>query len=88
MDLALNWNEGMGSVLKLIRMRSDCFDPRKLNGEGDPLTALRKFVAAIVANSGARTLPNALAMKGDPFESFATLVDYERDVLRAQPEAS
>ena len=88
-DLALNWRDlgsgrdGAASELRVLRMRSDRFDPRKLVDTPEPLSALRELVQLLLDASGATPLPDASSAAGQPFAVFESLEDYERDVLGA-----
>ena len=81
-DLLLNWTDCGGGPLKIARLRSDRFDPRPLAPEaGDPVEAVRSFTAALLDASGAIALPDPDAARGRPFQRFASLEAYQRDVL-------
>ena len=84
-DLALNFSEGGGRPLQVVRLRSDRFDPRRLvEGEAKPLAALRRLLETLLARSGAAARPDRAAACGRPrFAAYDSLVDYERDVLLA-----
>lgn len=84
-DLALNWNDADGRPLQLVRLRSDRFDPRRLvDGEKQPLEALRRLVETLVDAAGAAPLPDRDTACGRPsFAVHESLDAYERDVLGA-----
>ena len=83
-DLISNWMAPGDEPLKVIRLRSDRFDPRKLvPGESAGFQALKTWIGQLVARSGAVPLPDASAVAGEPFRTFESLEDYEREVLRA-----
>ena len=80
-DLVLNWNTA-GEPLKLIRMRSDRFDPMPLAPDaGSPLDALRSALAQMLDRSNARPLPDRDSATGAPFGSYSDLASYQATVL-------
>jgi len=81
-DLVTNWLAGEDQPLKVVRLRSDRFDPRRLvEGEGDGTAALLLWISRVVERSGALQLPDPAAAAGDPFRMCDALADYHRDVL-------
>jgi membrane associated rhomboid family serine protease len=82
-DLLLGWRSLEGGELRCVRLRSDRFDPRKLARAADPLSALRAFVAQLVASSGATALGAADPARADALTPFADVATYEREVLDA-----
>jgi hypothetical protein len=84
-DLALNFSEGGQRPLQVVRLRSDRFDPRRLvEGEAQPLAALRRLVEMLLECSGAAARPDRLTACGRPrFAAYESLADYECDVLLA-----
>lgn len=86
-DLIANWNEPEADELRGVRLRSDRFDPRRLLGvEGDPRQALISFVGRLLEASHGVPLPGAEAALGRPFARYASLRDYERQVLELAAE--
>ncbi len=86
-DLAVNWRSA-SEPLKVIRLRSDRFDPAQLvPGSANQLEALRKLLADLIGASDGTPLPSFGAATGAPFRVFDALVDYERDVLEASDDA-
>jgi len=86
-DLVLNW-QAPSEPLKLIRIRSDRFDPAVLApGMPDQLAALQQFLGNLIARSGASPLPDFNAATGKPFALFQGLEAYAREVLGAKHEA-
>jgi membrane associated rhomboid family serine protease len=85
-DLVLNWKAGAEAALRVIRMRGDRFDPRRLDpAAASPLAALRGLVAAVLDGAQAAPLPDRAAALGEPrFAEFGDLASYEREVLCAQ----
>lgn len=87
-DCILNWRDDIGSPLKLIRFRSDRFEPGSV-GEAAPGTsqvaALGAFAGQLQRASGAACLPSEAILAGS-YASFACLEDYEREVLGAERE--
>jgi len=81
-DLLMNWSALEESALRVVRLRSDRFDPRKLApGVAAPLDALRAFLAELLTHSRATPLPDADAARAAPLRSFADLETYQREVL-------
>ncbi len=81
LDLCLNWTGY--DELQVVRMRSDAFDPRKIiDAEGSPLKALRAFAAQLIMRSRGVSLPEDADVSA-AFKIFATLPEYQREVLRA-----
>jgi membrane associated rhomboid family serine protease len=86
-DLIPNWTASE-EPLRVIRLRSDRFDPRRLSGaEGNALDAVRAFVELLLERCGATPLPDLRSAKGLPFVAFADLASYHRGVLMADLEA-
>ncbi|MBY0398759.1 hypothetical protein K2X89_00550, partial [Myxococcota bacterium] len=87
-DCILNWRDDIGSPLKLIRFRSDRFEPAAV-GQITPGTsavaALGAFAGQLQRSSGAACLPSEAILAGS-YASFACLEDYEREVLGAERE--
>jgi membrane associated rhomboid family serine protease len=77
-DLVLNWNSGSSQMLKLLRIRSDRFNPRLLlPGSDSGIEALRAFTAAIIDGARPVCLPDESAVRGKPFAVHDTLAQYE-----------
>jgi hypothetical protein len=87
-DLVLDWKAAAGARLRVIRLRADKFDPRRvLPGVASPVDALRQMVATILTRSRGVPLPDAEAARGMPFASFDALSLYQRLVLMAEGPA-
>ncbi|MBJ18724.1 MAG: hypothetical protein CL933_04795 [Deltaproteobacteria bacterium] len=87
LDFVLNWRGDASEPMKLIRFRSDRFDPFKYSPDtGDPLAALTAWVVELEGLSGAICLPTRGILKGH-FTRHASLEVYEREVLMASPES-
>ncbi len=68
--------------IRTVRMSSTEFDARAIiSAQEDPHQALVAFIDNLLAISGATPIPNAGAVKGMPFYSFASLPDYESKVF-------
>ncbi len=81
-DLVVNWSQSKKKVLRLIRLRGDQFDARMVMlGEADSTQALRSLLGEILERSGAVPLPDPDSALGIRIRAFATLADYEREVL-------
>jgi hypothetical protein len=82
-DFVLNWAEGPDEALKVIRFRSDRFDPRRFEQDAaTPLQALLTWLKRIQAESGAFCLPSREMLEGR-FARFDSLDAYAGEVLRA-----
>ena len=85
-DCLLNWAGDSSEPLKLIRFRSDRFDPMQFVPEADnPLAALSCWVVELQAESDAQCLPSRQIRDGR-FAGYASLAEYEREVLMASAE--
>jgi hypothetical protein len=81
-DLVLNWMTTANEKLRVVRLRTDQFDPRGLApGVDSPAEALRRFLARLIERAGATPLPDVPSAQGRPFATFPSLVDYQRTVL-------
>jgi hypothetical protein len=82
-DLLLNWREGSDPTLRVVRLRSDGFDPRMVIAEPpDEDEALRSFLSEILARSKAVALPDPDGALGVNVRSFDELALYHREVLQ------
>lgn len=82
-DFVLNWEEDPDEALKVIRFRSDRFDPRRFEQDAEtPLQALLAWLKRIQIESGALCLPSREMLEGR-FARFDSLDAYAREVLRA-----
>lgn len=80
-DLILNW-QAASVPLKVIRMRSDRFDPARLTeGSANQLEAFRTVLADLLRQSNATPLPDFNGASGAPFKVFAGLEQYNLEVL-------
>jgi hypothetical protein len=85
LDLLLNWSARGDAELKLVRLRADHFDPRRLvTGSDTPLEALRLFADYLLGTARAVPLPDLQAARGRPFAVLESLQAYHRDVLMVQ----
>jgi membrane associated rhomboid family serine protease len=72
-----------GRPLRVLRLRSDRFSPRRLMPEAPgPVDALRALVERLLARSAARALPDAEGAALRPVRVFADLAAYHAEVLR------
>lgn len=87
-DLVMNWKSARSSEpLKVIRLRADKFDPRRLidqRGSPSPLDAMRLFIEQLLEKTDATPLPDLQAARGLPFASFSDLESYHRHVLSVE----
>lgn len=86
-DLLLKPEAGMPT--KVLRLRSSEFDPRRILNRPDlnPMAAFRELVTGISRLSGAVVWPSNLMAEGSRFTTFASLDDYEMQVLTPLCEA-
>lgn len=86
LDCVLNWMADAGEPMKSIRFRSDRFDPQRyVPAASSPLDALTAWVRDLERLSGATCLPTRQTLEGR-FERYASLADYEREVLLARTD--
>jgi membrane associated rhomboid family serine protease len=83
-DLVLNWRDAREHRLRVIRMRGDKFDPRRIAPAESPLDSFRKVVSLVLERAKALPLPDRDSALGNPFASFQELALYERGVLMAE----
>lgn len=87
-DLVLNWMTPKSETLRVIRMRGDQFDPRRvLAGQGSAADSLRVFVKTVLERSDAIPLPDLEGALGRPFASFEDVAIYQRAVLLVEGPA-
>jgi membrane associated rhomboid family serine protease len=81
-DLAANWLSLGEETLRIVRLRSDRFDPMALlPGSGGSLAAMRRLIEVLLERSAAVALPDREAALGRPFSHFEGLASYERELL-------
>jgi membrane associated rhomboid family serine protease len=80
-DLLLDSPWGDRPTLRVVRMTSDTFDPRRLIGGEEPLEAFQNLLKRLLDISGAVPLPDPDAAVGKPFRSFPSIDAYQREVL-------
>ena len=81
-DLVLNWMSPANETLRVIRLRGDRFDPRRLfPGHDSSVDALRSLVKLLIERADASALPDSEAAQGRPFVSYDDLDTYHRTVL-------
>ena len=81
-DLVLNWEAPAAEPLHVVRIRSDRFDARLLVGDAlGPAEANRVFLHELHTNTNAARLPDAASAEARPLRLYASLADYEREVL-------
>lgn len=80
-DLILNWHDGAGGSLRVVRLRGDRFDPEDLASEITGPQTLRGFLAQLLSRSDALPLPDVDGALGDPLHVFEDEDDYRREVL-------
>lgn len=82
-DLVMNWGDETGDILRVVRFRSDSFDPRKLSSEDTKSVsqALRNIVRFIMGQSGAELLPTDMEASDISFRKFRDVKSYQREIL-------
>ncbi len=89
LDLLLSGPEPDEQPLRLVRLRSDQFDPRKLvPSAAGPLEALLALAEELLKRTRGVPLPDEDAARGRPLRKFDTLDAYSREVLRAPAEST
>ncbi len=84
-DLVLNWTRRDEPQLRIVRLRSESFDARMVViGESDPWEALRTLLAELFERSHAVPLPDPDSALALQFRTFASLADYEHEVLHTR----
>lgn len=74
---------GTEGPLRVIRFRSDRYDPRRLAPDSSsPLKALRHVALALLRSCAARPLPDAESAACRPVRIYESLAQYEDGVLR------
>jgi len=87
-DFVLNWMTPKTETLRVIRMRGDQFDPRRvLEGQGSAADSLRVFVKTVLERTDAIPLPDLAGALGRPFAAFEDLAIYQRTVLLVEGPA-
>ena len=88
-DLVAGWRKPPSEPLRIVRLRGDRFDPRKLfDSAGSPVDALRELVDRPLGETGAEPLPDLRAARGRPFAGVRDLTAFEEDVLVAEEGGS
>jgi len=81
-DLLLNHSEVGEGPLRLVRLRSDRFDPRRLAAGSSALDAFRTLLNLLATNTNAALLPDPESFRGGAFAKFADLETWQREVLK------
>ncbi len=82
-DLVMNWGDETSDLLRVVRFRSDSFDPRKLSSEETKSVsqALRNIVRFVMGQSGAKLLPQDMEASDIRFRKFRDVKSYQREIL-------
>ncbi len=84
-DLVLNWRERRDQPLKVVRLRSDRFDPARFAPPGGTAPeALRGLIDRLLERSGAHPMPDPRSARGLPYATFEDLESFQREVLGAE----
>lgn len=82
-DLVLNWRELDDAPLRAVRMRGAGLpSSAPEEGKGDPGDALRSLLAGLMERTRAIPLPDPDAALGLMIPAYASLAEYEREVLQ------
>jgi membrane associated rhomboid family serine protease len=85
-DLLLDAPWADRETLRIIRLSSDSFDPRRVVDGEDSMEALRTMLSKILQISEAVPLPDPASATGRPFRSFASLDAYHQEVLGVETQ--
>lgn len=80
-DLLLDPPWGDREAMRVVRLSSNSFDPRKLVGGEKPGDAFKVFIQRLLDVTGAVPLPDPDAALGQPFATFGSLAEYQKEVL-------
>jgi membrane associated rhomboid family serine protease len=81
-DLVLNGDELAEKALRVVRIRSDSFDPRVLVGDAGSIDQIyRRWLDELLDLTQAAPLPDLKSVCGEPLISFQDLASYEREIL-------
>ena len=84
-DLALNWTQVGDGTLRVVRLRSDGFDPRTLIPDEESLEdAYRALLDKLLTLTRAIPLPDEESARGRPMRVFSDLETYQREVLEVE----
>ncbi|MCP4901324.1 MAG: rhomboid family intramembrane serine protease [bacterium] len=84
-DLLLDPPWGDRAALRVVRMYSNGFDPRKLVGGDNAGHAFKAFIKRLLEVTEAVPLPDPDAVLGQPFSKYSSLDSYQREVLDVTP---
>jgi len=82
-DLVMNWGDEASDLLRVVRFRSDSFDPRTLSSEDTKSVsqALRNIVRFVMGQSGAKLLPTDMEASDIEFRKFRDVKSYQREIF-------
>lgn len=84
-DLALNWSHVGDEALRIVRLRTDGFDPASLLGEDVSVEeAYRLLLDKLFDLTAAVPLPDEESARGRPMRVFSDLETYQREVLEVE----
>lgn len=82
-DLVLNWSHDGDEVLRIVRLKSDGFDPRMILEASDAhVDPLAGFLMELMARTQATPLPDPESALGLDVRAYDSLQVYEREVLQ------
>jgi hypothetical protein len=82
-DLLMNWSQQSDPTLRVVRLRSDGFDPRMvITAPADENEALRSFLSELLGRSTALPLPDPDSALGVKVRAFGEPELYQREVLQ------
>jgi len=74
------------TALRSVRLLGSDFDPRAIVPGENPVESLREMLSQLISWSGATPLPDPESARGRPFKKYASVAEYERDVLGVSSE--
>jgi membrane associated rhomboid family serine protease len=81
-DLLLDHDQVGEGPLRVVRLRSDRFDPRRLAPGATPLDAFHAFLNELATRSNAALLPDPESFRGGAFAKYPDLETWQRQVLK------
>jgi hypothetical protein len=81
-DLLLNHDDVSEGPLRVVRLRSDRFDPRRLAPGATPLDAFHAFLNELATRTNAALLPDPESFRGGALSKYADVEAWQRQVLK------
>jgi membrane associated rhomboid family serine protease len=77
-DLLLDLPAAGATRLRVVRLRSNRFNPQSLVGGDDLMSALKSLLELLLTSSGARAIPSRASVLGQPFQRHRSLAEHEQ----------